>query len=315
MISSSLYFNSHDELNIRLPVRGQWSEYNVGKIFSSSASYFFNFIGLSKKVSLAGKILYLNSNEIISLKERTISELPNSEKTKSFLATLFNETFKQNEVLEEKITQILNLSGELDDLLNEADRLFKTTHPLTADEIEFTFSAEAKVRQTIIESHETNQTIQRGLIALHQQLILPLVRKTKKQIQMNAKHLAAVSAADKGKALQAGLMAILETEKNQVPNIRKTKSDKVLIYPSSGAVFKKGSEKSKEEEHLIEGLISLSMEHGTVGSFSFSDQSGRFVNPANVGSSDSLHGNDLFSSGFDAKPFIEGMLTFAKPSS
>ena len=309
MISSSLNFNSRDELNIRLPIKDQWSDYNIGKISSSSASYFFNFIGLSKKVSLAGKILYLNSNEINSLKERTISELPYSEKTKSFLTTLFNEIFKQNEVLEEEITLILNLSGELDDLLKEADRIFKTTYPLSANEIEFTFSAEAKVRQTILESHETNQTIQKGLISLHQQLILPLVRKAKKQIQVNAKHLAAVSAADKGKALQAGLMAILESEKNPVPNIRKTKSDKVLIYPSSYAVFKKGNAKSQEEEHLIDGLISLSMEHGTVGLFSFSDQSSdRFVK--NLGSSDSLQRNNLFSSHFDAKPFIEGMLTF-----
>ena len=249
--------------------------------------------------------------KLILLKSELFQKLPYSEKTKSFLVPLFNELFKQNEVFEVNLIQILDLCCGLDNLLNEADRLLKSTHPLRAEEIEFAFNAEAKVRQILLEPRETNPIIQRGLIALHQQLILPLVRKAKKQIQVNAKHLATVSAADKGRALQAGLMAILESEKNLVPNIRRTKSDKVLIYPSSCAVFKKGSEKSKEEEHLIDGLINLSMEHGAVPLFSFSDQSSdSFINPTNVVSSCSPPRNNLFSRDFDIKPFIEGMLTF-----
>lgn len=107
--------------------------------------------------------------------------------------------------------------------------------------------------------------------------LLPFINKAKKLIKKSAHQFASQAAASKGKALQAGLNALVSrtTGKGQPAISVNTKSNHmVFLLPSEGAVLKKfrrrvgiAEDRSTEEERLANSLLDLMSPQASVGSF------------------------------------------------
>jgi chorismate mutase len=421
---SSLHFDNQYNLTIKIEHEaGKSANYKVGVMpgVHNLTSIFFNFIGLSKKVHIADKVFYLDDKQIDALKSRTVTALPLPDSIKSAISKVFDKLFKNNEIFEEQITQVIDIMTELDRLQSKASNLLQEVSPLSQEKVDWIFAAEAQIQSILEELGGKNLALQQELHALHDELmvpliakarlqsiltdlalskdikdkisalfdelskrnqmsekamdqviqvmialddvysnahslfltdtpfagedlkfifaaeskvkevldgknplhpvlqqelenlyqsyILPLMVKAKQQIKQEAKHLAISAAAEKGKALQSGLRGFKEMEEKKV-SPSSMEGQKVIVFPSSATVYKKGGPKSKEEEYQIDALMSLSMEHGTVGFFTFSHLTTPLSSRKSL-SRGSLDRRASLSRQIEAKPYIDGMLTFA----
>jgi LysM repeat protein len=103
---------------------------------------------------------------------------------------------------------------------------------------------------------------------LYEQKILPLMAQIKGTITQHHIHFAAQAAASKGKAAQAGLQALKNlTEKKSVVQNSGVSQQEVFLIPAEGVVYKRSSEKAKEEEHLVNELFGLTSKQAVVGTF------------------------------------------------
>lgn len=425
---SSLHFDNQYNLTIRVEQAGKSANYKVGMMPGTSTltNMFFNFIGFSKKVHVGDKVFYLDEKQIETLKARTLTALPLSDSTRSAISQVFDKLFKNKEIFEDQITQVIDIMTELDhlekeasDLLNEvtplsqekidwvfttelkiknileelggnnvglqkelhslydklvpliakaklqnalansalsvevkdkirslfdelarkgqisgkaldqiiqvmtalndvyphAYSLYSTALPMSSEDLEFTFTAESKVREVLNANEPLNPALRQEVESFYKDIISFLMAKAKQQIKHDDKHLAVSAAAERGTALQSGLRGFIEMEQKKL-SASKLEEQKVTIFPSSATVYKKGSPKSKEEDYQIDALMSLSMEHGTVGFFTFSHLSRPYSSRGSLSrlkgpSKTRLSSSSPLSPRFEAKPYIDGMLTFA----
>jgi hypothetical protein len=103
---------------------------------------------------------------------------------------------------------------------------------------------------------------------LYNQKILPLVNLAKQYITQRPFHFAVQAAAEKGKAAQAGLMALKTLAENQpVLQPSGVSAQEVFLLPKHGTVFKRAHEKAKEEERNTNELFHLMSKQAVVGTF------------------------------------------------
>lgn len=290
-IHPTFHLDPHDQLRITLRGEGQADDrdYFVGKVVTHGKHVNAYWPGHSKTVHLANQIFYLNAKESESLKKRMVSALPYSNQTKNILSLLFIQLFNKNEISEEEVAAILDTGQKLDQLIKKAMELGKDPDsPLTEEDVQAIFRFEEQFRNFLDRSDQKNPAYRGQLLEVYNTIIVPLVERAKKTVTSNLKHLSSQAAAEKGRALQAGLKTITDLEKGAIPSkeSKKIKEEKVSVIPATGAVLKKGNAQSTEEEHQIDALISLSIKKGNVPFFSFADLSSkRFGSPTSAGNS------------------------------
>lgn len=290
-IHPTFHLDPHDELRITLRGEGQADDrdYLVGKVVTHGKHVNAYWPGHSKAVHLANQIFYLNEKEGKTLQKRMISVLPFSNQTKSILSDMFNRLFNKNEISEEELAAILDTAQNLDQLIKKATELGEDPNaPLAEEDVQAIFRFEEQFRNFLDRSDQKNPAYQEQVLEVYNTIIAPLVERAKKTVTSNLKHLSSQAAAEKGRALQAGLKTITDLEKGAIlpKESKKIKEEKVSVIPATGAVLKKGNAQSTEEEHQIDALISLSIKKGNVPFFSFADLSSkRFGSPTSAGNS------------------------------
>ena len=271
---ATLHFDQNHELLVTLPGDSKDSsrDYRIGHVTDARFHLVPRWITSSKTVHLAHEDFYLDNGEVESLKQRTIATLPFSDITKSVLTELFNQLFNEAEVTGEEFISIIEMGKELDELYKCADQLRKQHTPFQADDLKFIFGARQEMERHMkgVEKFASQTT---NSFTVFQDTLHRLVRKAKIEIKQSVRHLSADAAAQKGKALQAGLKAIMELETGTLRHDPTVSTDTVSVYPEAGAVIKKGSARSREEEQQIDALMSLSRESATVPLFTFSELS------------------------------------------
>ncbi|MFI0435807.1 MAG: hypothetical protein ACH350_08825 [Parachlamydiaceae bacterium] len=102
------------------------------------------------------------------------------------------------------------------------------------------------------------------LPVISQAIIKRLMDSTKK----DPYQCAAIQAAAKGKAAQAGFSALNHLAHHlPIIKVKKISTHQVFLLPKQGAVFKYSTEQAKEEEAIVNALFDLVSDNATVGSF------------------------------------------------
>ena len=239
MPHAMLHFNQNHELLVTLPgdSKDTSHDYRIGYVTEDSYHVLHTWLASTKTIHLAHEDFYLDASEVDSLKQRTLSALPFSDSTKSVLTELFNRLFNSAGVTEEEFVSIIEAGKNLDDLYKRANQLLKQSAPLQEEDLKFIFGAEQEVR-SCMRGVEKFASATKPLEMFENMLDL-LVRKAKNEIKNSVKHLSTDAAAQKGKALQAGLKAIMELESGTLKSDPKVSTDTVSVYPDAEAVIKR----------------------------------------------------------------------------
>lgn len=218
----------------------------------------------AKVVSLAQAFRKLstfeNPSKVIEignqLKEALTADFPENREYRELYETPLLRLIQcAHEIIAEKAkVEVEALFKALDELpataaVDQPDKVFELQHQLEIN-LEKDFPEKAKYAR------------------LYHERVGPLVEKAKQAIVRRPMHFAAQAAAAKGKAVQAGLTALIKLAENR-PVIKNSdvSAQEVFLLPKEEAVFKRSSERAKEEESIISSLFDLMSNQAIVGAF------------------------------------------------
>ncbi len=170
----------------------------------------------------------------------------NIEKLKQMLSN-------QDKIVEAKIKRV-------DAKLHE----FESLKSFSPEELSLLFDLEYQIRDVLPKIDLPNDAFQK----LHNERIIPLIRRAKEVIKEHPIHLSIKAADNKGKAAQACFEALKNlTEKQAILKTSVNSAQDVFLFPEQGTVFKHSDKRAREEEWLVNHLYDLMSEQAVVGTF------------------------------------------------
>jgi LysM repeat protein len=182
--------------------------------------------------------------------QQQLQELDESLK---FQQSLLNQKENKNS-LENSIREIEKTSKNLSQISS-----------ISSEELPQIFEVENEIRKILNSSHFPEQ---QRCQEVYRREILRVVNLAKQHITQRPFHFAVQAAAERGKAAQAGLLALKALAENQ-PVLQPSahSSQDVFLLPKYGTVFKRADKRAKEEERNTNELFHLMSKQAVVGTF------------------------------------------------